>query len=173
MAITVGLTTQPSYKELTTYSYYTFQGLTTTSDSFIQNLDATGASAWYVFDPSVTAYVPFGLDALVLLSSNVDTTANSISNFVNSVKNYIEIVATNFGYDSSLDFISYQNSGITAWRNESLTFGEWRDNTISLMYENVASFTGGGPSLPNIDGFTGQTGYFDVGITASRPLLFS
>lgn len=173
MAIIVGLTTQPSYKELTTYSYYTFQGLTTTSDSFIQNLDVTGASAWYVFDPSVTAYVPFGQDALVLLASNVDTTASSISNFTSVVKSYIETVAIDFGYDSSVDFISYQSSGITSWRSESLTFGEWRDNTVSLMYDNIASFTAGGPSLPNIGGFTSQVGYYDMGINPSRPQLFS
>lgn len=173
MAIDIGLTTDPNYKNLTNYSFFTFEGLTTTSTSFLQDLDATGASSWYVFDPGSTSYVPLGEDALVLLTNQVDATSDSITLFYSKVNNFIENTARSFGYKSSLDFLSFHNSGITAWREESLTFGEWRDNTLNLMYQNIASFTGSGNPLTDISGFTSQVGYYDISTTPSRPNLFS
>jgi len=82
-------------------------------------------------------------------------------------------VAFSYSYPSIENAISYYNSGVTAWRNEAIAFNTWRDNTETLMYDNIFSFTADGITLPDLAGFTGQTGYFDVGITASRPNLFS
>jgi hypothetical protein len=174
MAINVGLISEPStLKELNNYSYYTFQGLTSTSDSFLQDLDEKGASAWYVFDPSVTAYVPFGEDVLSLFTDSSSITSESVSIFFQNVRFLINSTAVSYGYDSADNFISYYNSGITAWRDEAIAFNTWRDNTLSLMYDNIFSFTADGITLPNLSGFTAQVGYFDVGVTASRPNLFS
>ena len=99
---------------------------------------------------------------------------NTIKFIVSNVNFLMNQTAKSYGYDSIDNAISYYNSGITSWRNEAIAFNTWRDNTVSLMYDNIFSFTADGITLPDLPGFTGQTGYFDVGITSpSRPNLFS
>ena len=171
MALDVGLTTDNTKTTVNSYSFHTFTGLTSTSDRFIKNLDATGASAWYVYDPSVTGYILFGQDVDEIPDPNL--TSNNVTQFHTTIQDLLYNTAIYYGYASSDNFISYYNSGITAWRNEAIAFNTWRDNTETLMYDNIFSFTADGITLPDLAGFTGQTGYFDVGITASRPNLFS
>jgi hypothetical protein len=92
-------------------------------------------------------------------------------NFIDFMKSSIlDSIANFYGYDSIDNAISYCNSGITSWRNEAIAFNTWRDNTVSLMYQNIFSFTADGITLPDLDGFIGQTGYFDVGITSPSRL---
>lgn len=98
---------------------------------------------------------------------------NTIEYIKSNVNFLLNQTAKSYGYDSIDNAISYYNSGITAWRNEAIAFNTWRDNTETLMFDNIFSFTADGITLPDLAGFTGQTGYFDVGITASRPILFS
>jgi hypothetical protein len=107
--------------------------------------------------------------------SFVPTDEYLIKQFYGGVYNLMDREAFSFGYDSVQDAISYYNSGITAWRDEAIAFNTWRDNTVSLMYDNIFSFTADGITLPSLTSgaFTGQAGYFDVGVTASRPQLFS
>ena len=106
-------------------------------------------------------------------SLNIVVETSEVLNFSSLVRTFMNDTAVSYGYSSSDNFISYYNSGITAWRNEAIAFNTWRDNTETLMYDNIFSFTADGITLPDLAGFTGQTGYFDVGITASRPNLFS
>jgi len=98
---------------------------------------------------------------------------NTIEYITSNVNFLLNQTAKSYGYDSIDNAISYYNSGVTAWRNEAIAFNTWRDNTETLMFDNIFSFTADGITLPDLAGFTGQTGYFDVGITASRPNLFS
>lgn len=94
--------------------------------------------------------------------------------FFASVNSFINDAALNNGYDDILDAISYKNSGITAWREEAEKFISWRDNTKSLMYSNIHSFTADGITLPSLTGgsFTAQSEYVPLGITSpSRPLI--
>jgi hypothetical protein len=95
--------------------------------------------------------------------------------FYSGVYSLLDEISSVYGYNGIVDAVSYYNSGITAWRDEAIAFNTWRDNTVSLMYDNIFSFTADGITLPSLTsgGFTGQTGYFDIGITASRPQLFS
>jgi len=114
-----------------------------------------------------------GFDPEITIPTS-DTTSDYISFFYANIKNLLEGTSISYGYDSIDNAISYYNSGITSWRNEAIAFNTWRDNTVSLMYDNIFSFTADGITLPDLPGFTGQTGYFDVGITSpSRPNLFS
>ena len=77
-----------------------------------------------------------------------------------------------YGYDSIDNAISYYNSSVTAWAEEAAAFNTWRDNTLSLMYQNIFSFTADGVTLPDLDGFTGQTGYAQLTLgEPSRPQL--
>jgi len=150
---------------------FLFSGLTTQGDSFLHDLiDDT----WFIFDPTTGgtggAYVEIDKTLEELKTSSQ---RYQIQVFYNNVQTLISDTVRSYNYDSSDNFISYYNSGVTAWRNEAIAFNTWRDNTETLMYDNIFSFTADGITLPDLAGFTGQTGYFDVGITASRPNLFS
>lgn len=162
----------PSVEGLTHPSeIFSFPGLTTQGNIFLHDLQD---DSWYIFDPTTGgtdgAYVEIDTTLTDLKNSSE---SYQIETFYNSVRNHIETTSRTFGYESSLEFISYRDSGITSWREESLTFSEWRDNTLTLMYQNIASFTGGGPALDDLNGFTSQVGYYAMPITPSRPQLFS
>lgn len=93
--------------------------------------------------------------------------------FFGIISNFIDNYPTSFGYGSIEEAISYYNSGITAWREEAIAFNTWRDNTLSLAYDNIYGFTANGITLPSLSGFTSQQGYFEVDIpTPSRPIIF-
>ena len=171
MAVQVGLTTGSIKTTLSgNYTIIDIPGVTSAGSTFLQNLLT---SRWYVLDTDSGGYIAYGA-----------TTDNPYDNlpqsyytqkFYNNINNFVANTATSYGYDSTENFISYYNSGITAWREEAIAFNTWRDNTVSLMYDNIFSFTADGTTLPDIatGEFTGQAGYFDVGVTASRPNLFS
>lgn len=169
MAIPVKDKTNP---ELTssddTFEQYYFDGLTTQGRDFLHSLDT---DKWYIFDTSLNYYTEIDVTLQDLVNSNQNY---NISNFQSEVNVLLESTAVSYGYNSIDNAISYYNSGITAWRNEAIAFNTWRDNTLDLMYDNVYSFTADGITLPTLSGFTGQAGYFDVGLGApSRPQLFS
>jgi hypothetical protein len=97
-----------------------------------------------------------------------------VPNFSSLIKNFLSRIAGDYGYDSIDNAISYYNSSVTAWAEEAAAFNTWRDNTLSLMYQNIFSFTADGVTLPDLDGFTGQTGYAQLTLgEPSRPQLFS
>jgi len=122
------------------------------------------------FDPGTSGITTFERTFPSFAPSNEEI----ITDFYFLIQNQLlNSVPLSYGYSSIENAISYYNSGITAWRNEAIAFNTWRDNTETLMYDNIFSFTADGITLPDLGGFTSQTGYFDVGITASRPNLFS
>lgn len=172
MAIEVGLTTGSEKITLTSdYASYVVSGVTSSGSTFIVDLST---DRWYVLEDSSGEYIAYGATGV----SPYDNLPNSyyIQDFVGGVENILNTTAISYGYNSIDNAISYYNSGITAWRDEAIAFNTWRDNTLDLMYDNVYSFTADGITLPSLTagGFTGQTGYFDVGLGApSRPLLFS
>jgi hypothetical protein len=154
---------------ISSYGVYSDQrliGLTSSGSTFIRDSD-TGK--WYVFDESNEEYVefpqnPYELPIVyepLLLTSFIDQTVGLLSS-----------TAIEYGYDSIDNAISYYNSSVTAWAEEAAAFNTWRDNTLSLMYQNIFSFTADGVTLPDLDGFTGQTGYAQLALgEPSRPRL--
>lgn len=174
MAINVGRISEPSTrKELSNYSYYTFEGLSAASTSFLQDLDEErGASAWYVFDPSVTAYVPFEQDVSSLFTDSVDITAESVSIFSQNVQFLLHSTAVSYGYDSVENFISYYNSADPTKREEARSFLNWRDEILQRADLNVYGFTAAGITLPNLTEFRGQTGYSEFEVSPIQETFF-
>jgi hypothetical protein len=154
------------------YSYFltddpTLKGLTTSGDSFI--LD-TNTNTWYVFNKDSEEYQEFPQNPYELPTANPEIL---LSSFIDQVIFLLSSTAIEYGYDSIDNAISYYNSSVTAWAEEAAAFNTWRDNTLSLMYQNIFSFTADGVTLPDLDGFTGQTGYAQLALAEpSRPQLF-
>lgn len=170
-AIEVGLTTGSIKTTITTdYEIYRVFGATSSGSTFLRD---GSSDRWYVLEDSSGEYIAYGATGV----SPFDNLPPSFytQEFYGGVKNLLDSTAVSYGYDSIDNAVSYYNSGITAWREEAIAFNTWRDNTLSLMYDNIFSFTADGTTLPDIatGEFTGQAGYFDVGVTASRPNLFS
>lgn len=117
----------------------------------------------YYYDPSSET-----------IQSVVYNSSQLVSFFGNSIFTFMEQTAISYNYKSLEDVVTFSNSGITAWRNEAIAFNTWRDNTLSLMYKNIHSFTADGITLPSLTGgsFTAQSEYVPLGITSpSRPLI--
>jgi hypothetical protein len=154
------------------YSYFLtddpiLKGLTTSGDSFI--LD-TNTNTWYVFNKDSEEYQEFPQNPYELPTANPEIL---LSSFINQIVSLLSSTAIEYGYDSIDNAISYYNSSVTAWAEEAAAFNTWRDNTLSLMYQNIFSFTADGVTLPDLDGFTGQTGYVQLALAEpSRPQLF-
>ena len=167
MLIQVKPTIGPDESVTGSFKLTSIPGVTSSGTEFVFSYDK---DTWYVFDESLTSYVEYTGSPYDYLE-NLDT--QKIGSFEALIDNLLHDASISYGYSSIENAISYYNSGVTAWRNEAIAFNTWRDNTETLMYDNIFSFTADGITLPDLAGFTGQTGYFDVGITASRPNLFS
>lgn len=171
-----------AYYDTVTGKFYNFDiggTIPSITDDFVE-VDAT---AYYDLlsqtysDSSKTITFDAGTSGLTLsdIPSATFTDQELIGIFYSGVYSLLDEISSVYGYNGIVDAVSYYNSGITAWRDEAIAFNTWRDNTVSLMYDNIFSFTADGITLPSLTsgGFTGQAEYFDVGITASRPQLFS
>ena len=169
MAIEVSLTSG-SKGSVSSFSIVDFPGLTTTGSTFLQDVSN---NRWFVYDSATGAYKQLNepLESLVAKNKPI-----RVEDFKISIFSLLGKTAVSYGYDTIDDAISYYNSGITAWRNEAIAFNTWRDNTLSLVYDNIYSFTADGITLPSLTAgdFTGQAGYLDVALgSPSRPQLFS
>lgn len=92
-------------------------------------------------------------------------TANSISIFKNTVSSYIDYLSSSYGYGDIAEAISFSSSGITSWREEGIAFKEYRDNSLSLMYDNINSYLDNSTSLPiEIDTFISQGNYIPLSL---------
>ena len=177
MAINVKLTKDPEAesKTLTTYATYDFPGLTTTGTVFLYDADATGLTSWYLFDNSLGEYVAYSGDPN---SEYINTlpvespTANSISLFQFRVNDLINSAAISYGYDSIDNAVSYYNSLDPIKREEARSFSDWRDSVLSLADSNIYEFTSDGITLPDLAGFTGQTGYTGYEVTPIPTTFF-
>jgi hypothetical protein len=169
MAINVKLTKDPEAesRDLTTYAIYEFPGLTSTGTRFILDAEATGLTSWYLFDISLGEYVAYSGDPN---SEYINTlpvespTANSISLFNYYVNDLLNSAAISYGYYSIDNAVSYYNSLDPTKREEARSFSDWRDSVLSLADTNIYGFTADGITLPDLAGFTGQTGYIDFSV---------
>lgn len=177
MAINVKLTKDPEAesKTLTTYATYDFPGLTTTGTVFLYDADATGLTSWYLLDNSSGEYVAYSGDPN---SEYINTlpvespTANSISLFQSRVNGLINSSAISYSYDSIDNAVSYYNSTNQTKRDEARSFSIWRDLVLSLADSNIYEFTSEGITLPDLAGFTGQTGYTGYEVTPIPTTFF-
>lgn len=170
MAIEVGLTSGGKTL-LTTYTEFENPGLTTQGSKFIEDVTS---GKWFIYDESVTGYVEMNISYQQLVNNFSSRQPERIRVLNEGVQLFLNDTAVDYGYDSIHDAISYYNSGITAWRNEAIAFNTWRDNTVTLMYDNIYSFTADGITLPSLTAgsFTGQAGYVPLGLTSpSRPII--
>lgn len=87
-----------------------------------------------------------------------------IQRFIGNINGLLNSQASSFGYHSIDNAISYYNSSDETKREQARSFSTWRDFVLSLADDNIYGFTADGVTLPNLTGFTGQTGYigYDV-----------
>lgn len=153
------------YKNINSYQMLTIQGLTSTGETFVENVESR---EWYVLDNNSGEYIYFSS------TSPIEKVLNSkkyiISDFKQKIKSFINETAISCGYDSTEDFITYINSNVPLWKSEAESFMKWRDSIIVLMYNNIKSFmTGNLINLPiNIEDFTAQKNYTPLQINKSR-----
>lgn len=145
-------------KNVDSYMSANFSGVTSSGDDFIQDFETQD---WFVYDKNLDKYVFYNGDP-----RNIFSKEQIISNFRTMINIFLQNTAISFGYDSIQDALSYHNSGITAWREEAIALNEWRDNTISLAYNNIHMFTTNGIPLPSESEFKSQQGYSSVNISS-------
>lgn len=169
------LTTLPDTIEKYDFkSYYGLSGsgITTGEAQFAYD---SRTNSWFYFNEETSEFVASSDPLNFVVEEEVTITEQENQNiitqeFLQQINSFLNETASSYGYDSIDNAISYYNSGITAWRNEAIAFNTWRDDTISLMYSNIFSFTSDGTALPDLLGFTSQPSYNDLNLsTPSRP----
>lgn len=175
--ITTDRSTSPT-KNVSSYSTHIFSGITSSGDQFIFDLNAEpGTTSWYVLETIglTSAYVPYAFNPyMVEALTNVQeqTTGDKISIFKESVTRLLESTATYYGYDSIDNAISYYDSLDSTKREEARSFSSWRDSVEFLADVNIFSYTADGVTLPDLAGFTGQTGYTEFSVVPLQEDFF-
>ena len=78
-----------------------------------------------------------------------------LNDYKYGIQAYLNEVAAQRQYESSLYCISYLNSTIDAWRNEALAFLEWRDAVWTYVLGELPKFLNGDrPLIPLADFIT-------------------
>lgn len=125
---------------------------------------------WYVFNIQTEEYEEFQGNPLEDLPQ--DTSASLSVRFLDDINTFINRTALQYNYSSIDNAISYFNSGVVASREDASKFITWRDNTLSLMYDNIDNFLADGITLPTLDGFTSQAGYVEFTAIEPQNLFF-
>lgn len=94
-----------------------------------------------------------------------------INTFKSSISFLLDGVALSYGYSSIENAISYYDSLDSTKREEARSFSGWRDSVEFLADSNIFSFTADGVTLPDLAGFTGQTGYAEFSVVPIPTIL--
>lgn len=178
MAINVKLSKDPGLtgtKSVVSYIQYDFPGITTTGEIFLYDGDAEGATAWYILENSSGDYVPYSGDPnseYLSITYFPNPTSDFISLFESRVSSLLNSTAVSYGYNSIDNAISYYDSLDFTKREEARSFSSWRDSVEFLADANIFSFTADGVTLPDLAGFTGQTGYAEFSVVPIPTTFF-
>lgn len=149
-----------------TFEKFFFGGLTTQGEDFLHSLDT---DKWYIFDTSLNYYTEIDVTLQELANSNQNYNINI---FQSQVGGLLDSTATYYGYDSIDNAISYYDSLDSTKREEARSFSSWRDSVEFLADVNIFSYTADGVTLPDLAGFTGQTGYAEFSVVPIPTTFF-
>ena len=85
-----------------------------------------------------------------------------INNFKFTVNSLLNLEAIALGYKSSEDAATFFFSTSASDKSKAEDFIYWRDNTLDLMRQNIASFTADGITLPGLSAFVEQGEYYGL-----------
>jgi hypothetical protein len=150
------------------YQFFDIPNIPGFDSNFVLDLDS---GQWYVFDKLESAYVAYKTP-IDNPFEDADFSSFQIPYFTNIILSYINQTAVSFGYDSIDNAISYYHSDNVVRREDAFKFKTWRDNTISLMQDNIDNFISNGITLPDLSGFTSQPEYIEFNAIQPETFFF-
>lgn len=166
---------------LENYEFRTYYGLSGSGISSGESFFALDINTknWFYYDDTQKIFVSssdpinFATDEVKEIP-DVEILAqnDAIRIFTNDISQLLFGTAISYGYSSIDDAISYYNSLDQQKREEARSFSGWRDGVEFLADQNIFSFTADGVTLPDLAGFTGQTGYAEFSVVPIPTTFF-